>query len=308
LSKKFLLEMGRGCNYSCLFCLIGWSRKSVVHATLEDVKLMASKTNNFKGYDGVMLVGSDIFSNPEIYEIVEYLVNKKVKISIPSIRLELIEKFEDLLKLAKIDRVTIAPESSERLRKAIGKQVTNEDIYNVADVLKRIGISRVKLYFMIGLPFEKYDDVIECISIVEKFRKSFNGNVGSTFSIFVPKPHTPLQYAPLQSLDVLERKNMTIRKFLKNRAHLTNPKKARIQAWLSIGGRDIGKLLALTYERGLNYSVWIKNAKALEIDLDKYSAEKNPDYKFEFENIDTRMNSGLLYKAYENYKKSCMNY
>ncbi len=302
-SKSFFLEIERGCSFSCLFCLIGWTKKPVRHRTLDEIKLIASKTHNFKNYEKVMLVGSDIFSNPEINEILEFLAERGVKISVPSIRIDQIEKFGDVLKKARIESITIAPENSERVRIALGKRFDNDQVYNSVEILERVGVERVKLYFMIGVPFEKDEDVDECIQIVKKCRKLFDGKVSCTFSIFVPKAHTPLQYAPLVSIDTLERRNKKIRKMFGKSAHLTNPKKARIQAWLSIGNREISKILATTYPRGLNYSAWLKEAKKQGVGLKKYEEEKNPEFGFEFESIGTGMGKKTLYKIYERYKK-----
>jgi radical SAM superfamily enzyme YgiQ (UPF0313 family) len=269
---------------------------------LEDVKLMLSKISNLQRYKGVMLVGSDIFANAEINEIVNFLVSKGMKITLPSIKLEDLEKMCDLLKEAKLESITIAPETSEKLRMAIGKNFTNDDVINAAHLLKKIGLKKVKLYFMIGLPYENMDDIEEVVRLINKFKAEFDGKVSVTFSIFVPKAHTPFQFAPLDDISLLEKKNMFLRKRVK-RCHLTNPKKARIQAWLSIGNKEISEILLRVHERMLNYSAWIKESKRCKVNLDIYCKEKDTDFNFDFNSIDFGISHEKLYKIYQNYKK-----
>jgi radical SAM superfamily enzyme YgiQ (UPF0313 family) len=292
------LEVQRGCRGRCRFCLIGWT-KTMGFLEISEIKRII-KSHKIKS---VFLVGSDIFSHPEIVELIYFLKDCGAKISFPSMRVEEVRKYEDIVKKLQPESFTIAPETCERLRKLLGKGFSDDEVVEVAEFLKSIGTKRLKLYFILGLPYESKQDLESCISLVERLRKT-GLKLAVTFSIFVPKPHTPFQFAPFESVKSLSAKNKFVKKKLHfAKLHLTNPKKAFLQMLLSIGNREISKLLATVYSYGLNYSVWLKTAKALGIDLEKYSAEKTEEFHFDFETIDTGIRKKELFKIYEKYKE-----
>ena len=294
--NKLVLEIQSGCRNKCSFCLLGWNAK-LSFSNFEKIKELVQSTK----ISEVFLVGSDIFSHPQIKEIVSFLSSRNLEISFPSSRINEIEKFSDIIAELKPKSFTVAPESSERIRNALGKKFSNEEILSACEILKNCGVRNLKLYFMLGLPGEEKSDLEEMIEIIQHVKKLFH--VSATFSIFVPKANTPMQFAPFEDVKSLEQKNRYMKKSLKSvKAHFTNPKKAFIQMLLSIGNKDISKLLSHVYQKGLNYSFWIKTARKLKIDISLYSGEKDLSYKFDFENIDTGINRKTLYKLYKKYK------
>ncbi len=297
------VEVQRGCRNRCLFCLLGWTKK----LSCCDVKAICKTISSLKP-EKVFLIGSDIFAHREIEKIISFVKSSGIELSFPSSRLSEISEYLHLIKEISPKTFTIAPESSERIRHALNKRFSNEEILQVAELLKQVGVRKLKLYFILGLPGEREEDMDEIVALIKKLRKIMQVSV--TFSIFVPKPHTPMQFAPFQNIRVMERKNKLMKKQVSKlgvKAHFTNPKKAFIQMLLSIGGKDISQLLARVYVRGLNYSSWIKEVKRLGIDLKKYSEEKDFDYEFDFECIDTGVSKKALWKIYQNYKKRVEN-
>ncbi len=295
-SDTLFLEVQNGCRNFCAFCLLAWSKK-LSFCDIEQAKRVVNSYNPEK----VCLIGSDLFSHPEIGEFLEFLKKKKVEISFPSSRIEEIEKFKDYLKELKPESFTIAPESSERIRTALGKRFTNEQLLQGAEMLKNLGVKRLKLYFILGLPGERQEDLEEIAALVQKLGRIMK--ISASFSIFVPKPHTPMQFAPFESVVELKRKNIFMKKRLRVKTHFTNPKKAFIQMLLSIGNKEISKLLAYVFDSGLNYSVWVKRARSLGINLEAYSREKPYEHEFDFESIDTGVSKKTLWKVYQRYKK-----
>ncbi len=297
--NKLYIQVQQGCRSRCRFCLIGWTKTQKM-SEIEDMKKLV-KMNKI---NSVFLVGSDIFSHPEIVEFISFLKEKNVKVSFPSMRVDEIEKYIDVIKNLRLENFTIAPESSERLRKLLGKNFSDEEIIECAEILKNHGTKKLKLYFIIGLPYERDEDIFSCISLLNRL-KQLKLRISATFSIFVPKPHTPFQFARFESVEALSRKNKILRKELRFiKLHLANPKKAFIQFLLSIGDKKIAELLRHVYPYGLNYSVWTKTAKSLDINLDSYSVEKHLEYSFPFEGIETGVSKKTLYSVYENYKKN----
>lgn len=295
--KKLLLEIQSGCRGKCSFCLLGWNT-SLSFANFEK---LIEKVQTLK-ISEVFLIGSDIFSHPQIEEIIDFLSSRNLEISFPSSRISEIEKFRDVIAKLKPKSFTIAPESSEKIRNALGKEFGDEEILAACKVLRECGVEKLKLYFMLGLPGERKEDLEEMARLISVLRKEFR--ISATFSIFVPKAHTPLQFAHFESIEILEEKNRFMKKLLKGiKVHFTNPKKAFLQMLMSIGNKDISDLLSHTYTRGLNYSFWLKTAKKLRIDLEKYSREKDESFVFDFENINTGISKKTLYKLYEKYKR-----
>ncbi len=295
--NTLFLEVQSGCRNACAFCLLSWSKK-LSFCSIEQAKKIVNSYNP----EEVYLIGSDLFSHPYIEELLDFLKTKKVKISFPSSRIEEIEKFKDLLKELKPESFTIAPESSERIRLALSKKFTNEQVLQSAELLKKLGVKRLKLYFILGLPGERQEDLEEIVMLIQNLRKTIK--ISASFSIFVPKAHTPMQFAPFESIASLKRKNLFLKRELRSvKTHFTNPKKAFIQMLLSIGNKEISKLLANVFDFGLNYSVWVKKARLLGINLEKYSKEKPYEYKFDFESVETGISKKTLWKVYEKYKK-----
>ncbi len=292
---RLYVEIQSGCRNNCRFCMIGWTKMLSFNSVSHFENLVKKSKSAY-------LIGSDIFSHPHITEIINIMRSLDIDISFPSSRLEEIENNLDVIRDMKLKSFTIAPESSERIRKALGKNYSNEEVLNYASLLKDVGVKNLKLYFMIGLPGEREEDLEDIASLVKNLKKLFRVSV--TVSVFVPKSHTPFQFAPFDDIKSLEKKNKTMKKLLKGvKVHLTNPKKAYIQMILSIGNKEISNLLKNVYRYGLNYSVWRKTAEKLGIDLKKYEMEKDVDFAFDFDSIKFEISKKTLYKVYEKYKK-----
>jgi hypothetical protein len=257
------------------------------------------RVNDMKDDEGGKAV-ADVLSSwkkgtdEAIYNLKEFItMTKTAEKALNDIQDVLLE-MKEIMKLVPGRFVTIAPETGEKLRFLLGKRFTDDEIVEIVECAKRYGIKAVKLYFMIGLPFERVEEIKE---IVDKVKR-VGVKVYASFSIFVPKPHTPLQFSKLNTVEELERKNAFIRKNLRvSKLHLTNPKRAILQAVLSIGGIDVANALLKVYTNGLNFSVWKKH-----VCIDKYLEEKI-DWDFEFENIKSMVERKTLEKIYVKFKK-----
>ncbi len=301
--EEFFLEVQRGCRNKCKFCLIGWTRGTCRYRTLDNVKLIMSRVPKNR-YRKIMLVGSDIFSHPELPEIYRYLRSRKFDVATPSFHVRDVLEFRDFLKEVKPRILTIAPETTERLRNLVGKNFSDDDVLQAVKMAKKNGVRTVKLYFMVGIPYEREEDIRDVVKLVKDCTSIKGIYIKCTFSIFVPKPHTPFQFAPVDEIESLSRKNMTIARSLRKMGvmvHLTNPKRAHLQAILSIGDEKIGELLLKAHKYGMNYSAWKKVASKEGIVLDSYLEEKDLSHRFGFENVDTGVSKQALYTAYKKY-------
>jgi radical SAM superfamily enzyme YgiQ (UPF0313 family) len=221
MSQKFLVEISRGCPCMCRFCWAGYnylpvrgfSRKEIVDRARE----VRAHTNK------IGLVSTAVCDHPEIEGIVDDLAGMGYEVSVASLRLDDLTP-EFVLKLVDtgVQGLTLAPEcGSDRMRRILNKQFTNADILDRADWIFGNGILNLKLYYMVGLPWEEHADVEAIVTLTEQIRERMlavarpRGRIGRlhpSVNPFVPKPGTPYQWLPMEDPKETERKLHFLRK------------------------------------------------------------------------------------------------
>ncbi len=258
------LELTRGCTFACRFCLIGWTeplrkrRLRQVYEILED--------HFSRGAKRVVFFGSDVLAHPHFLRLLEDLVDFTIPLSVPSTRLDLVDDaLLFLLARGGVRTLTVAPEVVPLWRKIfIAKPIPNEMVFELARRAKAAGIKKLKLYFMVGFAGSGEEEVEGIVSMVRELRKIIN--VGGTVSVFVPKPYTPFQYLPMERI---ERTAALLKPLARLGLHVGNPKRAALQALLSVGDEAIGRLLLHAY-KNFNYHHWLRKARELGIDVEAY--------------------------------------
>src|SRR6185295_10791194 len=254
-----LLEVGKGCGRGCRFCLEGQVYRPVRHRSLDSLRASVAEIAK-SGGKRVGLVGACVSDYPWIGDLMKILDEYGVEVSISSLRADSLT--EDLV--ASLQRgghrtLTMAPEAgTERLRRVVRKVITDEQLYDACDLLRRYGIPNLKCYFMIGLPTETREDV-EAIPdlaarLIERLRAlgpdghSF-GKLTLSVSSFVPKPWTPFQWAPFDDPRALEEKLDIIKRAARRldtiRVVHENPREAALQALLARGDRRVADFVEL---------------------------------------------------------------
>lgn len=239
-----LLEIGRGCRRRCRFCIVRQVYSPIRWRDLEDI-IEVAKANR-KSVEKAALIAPSPTDHPKFKEILQNLVDLGFKVSPSSLRADMVdEELVDLLIKAGLKSLTLAPEAgSERMREVVNKGISEDDVINAASLFSG-KFKKIKLYFMIGLPFEEYDDLKAIVELTKKVKEILN-NVTLSINPMVPKPHTPFQWLPF-NVEELKAKTRFLKKELKKaniRAEISKVDEFAIQTALSRGDERVGKLLS----------------------------------------------------------------
>jgi radical SAM superfamily enzyme YgiQ (UPF0313 family) len=186
--KCFMLEIERGCPFDCKFCALRRFYPSVRFRKLSAIKKVIDEGLKVNKVSRVVIY-SPSFAHPDREEILKYLISKKVRVSVPSIRAELMDKDTlILLKKCGLESLTIAPECGQTLRMKIGKKVSDDQYFRFIKFCNETGFKKLKVYLMIGLPGMAKMDMEEMVKFMLDLKKRFHGTIYLSMNYFVPKP------------------------------------------------------------------------------------------------------------------------
>ncbi|HLP59011.1 MAG TPA: TIGR03960 family B12-binding radical SAM protein [Candidatus Deferrimicrobium sp.] len=268
--NRLTIEIARGCPQNCRFCqakaYYSPCRSQSLPDTIVAIKEGIEETG-FEDFSLSSLSSGDYPWLEELLQAIPQIIPNGTSFSVPSLRPSTLS--EDLLATLALFRrtgITIVPEAgSERLRRVINKNVTDEEIFKAVELALRFNWQKIKLYFMIGLPTETMEDIEAIIQLIRKIKGTADAarkkvNIHVSFSSFVPKPHTALQWAAREDIKSLFgkidylRKNLQKIKFLDLDIHL--PQKGHIETILARGDYRVGELLQKAFAAGEIFSAW----------------------------------------------------
>lgn len=309
------VELTRGCGYNCNFCQATFVAKPLRIRPPELVKKIVEEGIKSTGYKDISFSGFCITNYPQISKLIketkENFAKKFVSINLPSLRInDITEELLDALIIPKKSSITLAPETgNETLRKVINKEITDYEIYEKILLLEKFGVRKIKLYFMIGLPTETFEDINSICLMTKKLRKLFPRiNFVTTISPFVPRPHTPFQFSKMNTSEELNEKMQYLHKSLHIPIRKNNILSSILEALLSRGNNKIGQLIEQSWYDGarfdnwtenFNYQIWENNIKKLNINLEEFLfLEKSRTENFVWDNINYQTSKDNLYNIY----------
>ena len=320
---RLRMEVSRGCTRGCRFCQAGMIYRPVRERSMETVVNLLEASLAATGYEDLSLLSLSTGDYECIVPLMEHLMTRcehsRTAVSFPSLRAgTLTPQLMSLVKKVRKTGFTIAPEAgSQRLRDVVNKNIEEADIVTAVENATRLGWQVIKLYFMVGLPTETAKDLKAIVSLVSHLRKIRVKNrkgikINVSIATFIPKPHTPFQWAPQICLDEARDRIRWLRDKLRMpgvQFKWQNPEVSLLEGLWSRGDRRLSRLLVAAYQKGcrfdgwsdkFQYRLWQEAISQEGVQIDYYTTRTRAMTEpLPWDHVDTGVDKGFLQSEWE---------
>lgn len=321
--NRIPIEIMRGCTRGCRFCHAGMITRPVRERTVEEICQAIEEALDHTGFEEVGLLSLSSSDYTHVVELVktvgERFAGRGLSISLPSLRIESLSvDLMDALHDSRRHGFTLAPEAAtERMREIINKPVSTLQLLETAREIYSRGYTHIKLYFMIGHPSETMEDVdaiVElCKAVLQEGQRVIGkrATVTAGVSTFVPKPHTPFQWVPCDTLERIVEKQEYLKKNLVGKGlklNWNNPQETMLEAALSRGDRRLAEVVYRAWRMGAKfdswyehfaYDIWLEAYRQAGLSPDFYTHRPRPlDEVFPWEHLSTSLKKKFLTEDY----------
>lgn len=319
---RLTIEIMRGCPRGCRFCNASVLYRPLRERPVEDILQHAEKGIANTGHDEISLLSLSATDYPHIEELIPDLNRRfaaqQVAIALPSLRPDTFTRtLAESVQMVRKSGLTFAPEAgTERLRHVINKHIRDQDLFDAIEIAYEKGWNLVKLYFMIGLPTEKDDDIEAIVHLVRdivKIGKRYGGDkhVNVAISPFSPKAHTPFQWAAQDTIDHLQEKTTYIKDHLQHRRVNVKWRASEVSFVESVfarGDRRLSKTLLQAKQSGcrldgwsdfFSYPLWQKAFELSAVDPCEYTSLIPLDQSLPWDHIAVRLSKDTLAKEWK---------
>ncbi len=322
--NRATIEIQRGCTRGCRFCHAGMAFRPVRERPLQEILQAIENIVQQTGFEEVGLLSLSSSDYSRIGELVHTLSeryrDRQLSLSLPSLRIETFSvELADLLATGRRSGFTFAPEAATaRIRRIINKHIPDEQLLATADQVYARGWRTVKLYFMIGHPAETLDDVQAIANLawavlrVGRRHHGTKATVNVSVSTFVPKPHTPFQWAAVESKARIHQKLDILKRELRGKGlnlRWNAPQETFLETFLGRGDRRLGAVIQRAWQLGarfdawnenLNWSAWQQAFADVGLDMHFYSHRPRPlDEMLPWDHINLAIKKSYLAQDYQ---------
>ena len=279
LGRTFMVEVSRGCNMLCRFCMYSHCTFPKRDRSLSKLKEIILTGRRVTGATKISLIGALVLDHPQIKDLLRFLASENLTASLPSARIDQIDdEILELMGNLGVRTLTVAPEGSPHVRSILKKGISEQGLRYSLKAARAHGIRRLKLYFIVGVPGQSQEDLDYIVDLSSELSRSY-GSKGISLSVnpLIPKPHTPTQFLAMEKMDVLEKQYRYLRKRLSGRASLKleSIRNSVVQAYLATGDERCGSvILKVLSSRGRGFSSWRKAAEEESYPIERVMMER----------------------------------